>query len=323
RMYEFELNVRGEAFRAEVFVNQTDTNEEALEKVAAAVNSLGAGVTAGVVRNTTAGTATLEIRGVPMEGITGATLRDTSGDLLENLGVSTGREAYGTQGGVSGYNDYAVLRIQSGLVLSDSNRVALFEKDGALRHVPSGFLKSAEELYEDYRDSLSRYEPVTYSSGRLQSDVTGGYRGEITVRGAGEATVSIVPDMDNVAEAVGGYVGDFNRLNAELKTQPMVNFKEIAGFLADAFTARRAELESAGIEKDREKYRVDRDTLRSNLKTSFDEIAALFGAPDGLASKTRFAAAKILLNPLTGLSPLMPSDLGSFRAPGMILDAVL
>lgn len=85
----FTLTVGGTTYNLSVDILSTDTNQTALEKIAKAINAAGAGVTATVITDTTAGTSRLQITANRTGTNSTFSLADVTGNAVTATGANT------------------------------------------------------------------------------------------------------------------------------------------------------------------------------------------------------------------------------------------
>ncbi|RPF46600.1 flagellar hook-associated protein 2 [Thermodesulfitimonas autotrophica] len=85
----FTLTVGGTTYNLSVSILSTDTNQTALEKIAKAINAAGAGVTATVITDTTAGTSRIQITANRTGTNSAFSLADVTGNAVTATGANT------------------------------------------------------------------------------------------------------------------------------------------------------------------------------------------------------------------------------------------
>lgn len=85
----FTLTVGGTTYNLSVSILSTDTNQTALQKIAQAINAAGAGVTATVITDTTAGTSRIQITANRTGTNSAFSLADVTGNAVTATGANT------------------------------------------------------------------------------------------------------------------------------------------------------------------------------------------------------------------------------------------
>ena len=324
-IFSFAINRNNDVTRVSVQVDQLDTNEDVLNKVADAVNDSGTGLRATVQKQYTAGTVQLKVSGVLTQDMTSVTLTDKSCNLLSGLGVSTSRYATGANGGISQANDDAVFSLNGMSFVSDSNRIAIY--DNTLSHPirnTSAFPRSAQEIYQEYTDNDYSFPNQISSSDRGARGLFHEHVASIDLKGAGEnVSANVVRDTSAVAEQITSFVQETADLVDTLRQKPSYGFIQTVDFISGQFDRAARELSDYGIEKDQESntYEVtNRDKLLDRLNSEFNASKLFFGGAGGLAGKTMFGIQKSIYAPLTGMSRVETTETSLLDTSGFIVD---
>lgn len=85
----FEITINGERHAISVEVQSNDTNEDVLQKIAAAINDAAAGVIAYVINGSTEGSRQMSVIGEETGSSSNFTLEDTGGNAISTTGAAT------------------------------------------------------------------------------------------------------------------------------------------------------------------------------------------------------------------------------------------
>ncbi|HOO56377.1 MAG TPA: hypothetical protein PLN69_06115 [bacterium] len=302
-VYEFVIDrgLRTDRFR--ITTSGSDTNRDVIEKIVDEINSSDIGVTASTVENYSSSTVRLMIQGIDKSEMSMISVRDTSGDILDRLGVSTVSYATSSKGGLGEVTGEAIFSVNGQTFHSGTNTAHFYENLLTVPSYRTDPYATPEELYEEWYENggLENYAPQTKSS---QGGIYGDYSFSLKLEGAnsGTAALPIREDLQKISSAIGEFVTAFNNTLDELRPNPVFGYRQAKGYLEGVLSSNKQELESFGITKTASGYEVDMEVLESKLRTDFEDVKSLFGGPGGVAEKTVYGVRKILNAPMTGIS---------------------
>lgn len=286
-VYSFLVKSNNQDIRLSVKIDQLDTNEQVLEKVADAINGAGLGLNADIERNNLAGTARLRVDGFAPGAISSVSLRDASRTLLADIGLSTKRFAEGTTGGITEVNDNAVFTIDNATFVSGTNRVALY--DGSLTYP----IRNTEDGTQ-----------MLGGSNRGGGGLYGAHRATINLDAAGTAALQINPDTDAAAQGIESFMDSTGKFLDLLEVHTAHAYSQASGFIRSELDARARSLEDMGIKESNGTYKIERDTLlRDRLDNNPGAVQSLFAGPGGLARRTVFGTLQASIAPMVNFAP--------------------
>lgn len=302
-IYSFLVKSNNQDFRLSVKVNQRDTNEEVVQKVADAINGAGLGLNATLERNALADSVKLRVDGFKPGAISSVTFRDASHTLLQDIGLSSKRFAQGVTGGVTEVNDNAVFTIDNTTFTSDTNRVALYE--GSLTYP---MINTADGTR------------VLGGSDRGGGGLYGDYRATINLDAAGTTALNINADSAAVADAVESFIDNTGKFLDLLDVHTAYTYRQSSDFINYEFDASARNLEDLGIKKSNGTYSVEQKSrLQDRIENNPSDVQDLFASPFGLAPRTVFGTLKSTTAPMVNFAPVENLSVSSLsRITGML-----
>lgn len=267
--FDFEVTVNGETYQVSTTINENDDNETILNNISTAVNNVsGITVSASVIQDTE-DTGRLVFTSDETGADYEMTLTDTTGTLLQTLGMDDSVAMSGTSGGY----------------LYDSSELnSMIEVDGIS-------IQRNTTTIEDAIEGVS----ITL----LKPHQTGDTPLTVTVENDVESIKSKLQDFidayNQVVDFIGTntntnsatferspFSGDFTITNLKLELRNMLS-QPVTGLTEGDPTI----LSEIGITANREgKLSIsDSDTLDEYLQDNLDQVSALFNSTDGVANR--------------------------------------
>lgn len=304
--FAIDRGLKTDTFKVEI--SGFDSNKEIMQKVADAINQADAGISAGVIDNTQARTSRLEIQGVDRSDMTTVTVRDLSGDLMRQLGVSTGQNATDATGGLDSTGGEAVFTVNGKTFYSGTNIANIFDGSLTFNFKQYDRFATAEDIYGEWYDNGKQFHERAIQTADTGAGVRplGDYHETFNLEGTNSntATVEVKPDTGRITGAVADFMHAFNQTLAALRTDTAYGYRSAGGYLGGVMRIHQLDLAEAGVEKQGGGYTVDFKQLAYRLENKFEETKDLFGGPGGVAQKTVYGVRKILNAPMSGLSNL-------------------
>jgi hypothetical protein len=304
-IYSFLVKSNNQDFRLSVKVNQLDTNEQVVQKVADAINGAGLGLNATLERNALADTVKLRVDGFKPGAISSVTFRDAAHTLLQDIGLSSKRFSQGSTGGITEVNDNAVFTIDNATFTSDTNRVALYE--GSLT----------------YPITNTAGAQVLGGSDRGGGGLYGDYRATINLDAAGTTALNINADSAAAAGAVESFIDNTGKYLDLLDVHTAHTYRQSSEFIKSEFDASARSLENMGIKKSNGAYSVEQKAkLRDRIENNPSDVQDLFASPFGLAPRTVFGALQSMTAPMVNFAPIETLSNSSLaRITGMLFSS--
>jgi flagellar hook-associated protein 2 len=256
--YRFGITVDGEETQVEVTVDAGETNEEVLGKIASAINSSGVAASAHLV-TTGSGLGRLVVRSeeTGVEHLI-SEIRDTSGNLMQTLALT----------GTSSPGSYSSATTQEA---SD----AAIELDGLI-------LQSSSNTFENAVPGVT----LTVH-GTTEQDV--------------EITISVSADEESIKKTIENFVSNYNaalaevrkQVSGDLRGQPLVQRlslslrQAVARRVGPVGSGELSTLAEIGltINRDGSLTFTNPSKLKEKLGEKVEEVAQLFNATDGIATR--------------------------------------
>lgn len=239
--HSFSLTIGGTTHNLSVTVNAGDSNQQVLDRMAAAINNAKAGATSAVVKNAN-GTASLQVT-ADRTGTSGAfTLADTAGGAVANTGAGTATRAAEnasyTQDGISRTSETNAFSLDQGrlqvtlLAPSTQPVTAKVSPDApGLASAVEGLANAINQTFSTVRQNAARLSsalvPALQAAGQdaklKQIGIDRQADGALTVD-KNELTDAVQKDFAGVKDALSGPSGLATEAHAfarEIRTQPL------------------------------------------------------------------------------------------------------
>lgn len=169
---EFSLTVGGESRNLSVSILSTDTNEEAIQKVASAINDAELGVSAKTITDNNTGTVQIELSSTETGTDSSFSLSDVSGNIVSTIGAdNVSTQAQNAEYYLNGNLETS----QTNTILVDNEKVALELKEATAGEETISVKADTDQIIENVKTMVEDYNNLQrtfdYNADVLKSSV--------------------------------------------------------------------------------------------------------------------------------------------------------